>query len=150
MLLGRVLLTKNMEIYQLKESLCRDALFVLIFVVHLRIDHSVDDLWYVGLLDKYTLGGYLYERYFTWAGRMIPEAVGVLMANFPIMIWRILDSIIYVGIAWMLGKILGESRRYTRLICCTLWMTYPFMHMNSAGYVITTVNYTWPLFFVLV
>lgn len=126
------------------------VLLILTFAVHMRINHSVDDLWYVGLLNKYTLGEYLYDRYFTWAGRMIPEAVGVLMAHFPIMVWRVLDSLVYVGIAWMLGKVLGEKNRYIRLLCCTLWMTYPFMHMNSAGYVITTVNYTWPLFLVLV
>lgn len=125
-------------------------LFVLTMLVHMRIEHSVDDLWYANILDQYNLWDYLYERYFTWAGRMIPEAVGAIIAYLPIWIWRVLDSLIYVGIAWMLGRILGEKNRYIRLICCTLWMTYPFVHMNSAGYVITTVNYTWPLFFVLV
>ncbi|MBQ8814223.1 MAG: hypothetical protein IJZ85_07000 [Lachnospiraceae bacterium] len=125
-------------------------LFIMTLLVRMRIEHSVDDLWYANVLDQYNLWDYLYERYFTWAGRMIPEAVGALITHWPIMVWRVVDSLIYVGIAWMLGRILGEANRYIRLICCTLWMTYPYMHMNSAGYVITTVNYTWPLFFVLV
>lgn len=140
---------KKTTLSWIKDNSIYFILFILIFAVHLRIEHSVDDLWYVKVLDNYTLGDYLYERYFTWAGRMIPEAVGVLMAHFPVMIWRVLDSFIYVGIAWMLGKIFGGSL-YARIICCALWMTYPFMHMNSAGYVITTVNYTWPLFLVLI
>lgn len=133
-----------------KNIILFSSLFALTFVIHMRIDHSVDDLWYKNVLDNYTLSDYLYERYFTWAGRMIPEAVGAIMAHIPIMIWRVLDSLFYVGIAWILGKILGDKNNYVRLICCMLWLTYPFKHMNSAGYVITTINYTWPLFFVLV
>ena len=125
------------------------AMFIAIFIVHLNIEQMIDDLWFKEILDSYSVWGFIRERYYTWASRSFIEMVLIVLTHYPILIWQVADSLVYVLIAWLFGKIIKEDDSFVRLASCSLWMTYPFIHMNSAGYIATTLNYTWPLLGIL-
>lgn len=133
----------------IKNNVVYMLMFVAIFIVHLNIEQTIDDIWFSKILDSYSIWGFISERYYTWASRSLIEAVLIVLTHCPIIIWQVLDSFVYVAIAWMLGKLIKENDYFVRIASCTFWMTYPFVHMNSAGYIATTLNYTWPLLGVL-
>lgn len=126
------------------------VLFIMSFVYHMRINLSMDDVWFSIVLDSSTLGDFLKLRYETWSSRTIIEAVLVIMTSSPIMIWRIIDTFIFTGIAWLIAALVKKGNVLVNWLSCSLCLLYPVNEMQSAGYLASTINYVWPMFFVLI
>ena len=112
-------------------------------------------------------------RYETWTSRTLIEFFLIPLSMLPAIIWQVIDSLILVGIAFLMGKLFlnidkldyikntsmikDKSKnglfnsvfKYNLLSCFVFIIAIigSFMALNSAGVVATTVNYTWPLFF---
>ena len=124
-------------------------LFFMMLAVHLNIDKSADDMWFEKILDSQNMFAFLKERYLIWSSRVIIEAILINMTHISIMFWRVLDTFFMVGIAWVIAQLIDEKNNRISWTSCIFCLIYPFNHMSGAGYMACTINYIWPLFFVL-
>lgn len=109
-----------------------------------------DDTWFAQILagDKLSFENwsrFLYERYQLWSSRIAIEGLLILLTRFPIL-WRLLDTLVAISISILLARLVNpENSRTKNIVLCALWFVYP-MHLTwTAGFIATTLNYTWPL-----
>jgi hypothetical protein len=131
--------------------------FLIMFIWHFMLHPKNDDLWFSAKFFEQNIFSYLTWRYETWTSRVLIEFLLVPLAGLPRMIWNFLDSIVFVLIAVLIPKITLNTKniKEKKLIIynslsCILVLIYIFTISNglsSAGYIATTLNYTWPLFF---
>lgn len=121
-------------------------LLAVMLFFHLRITMSKDDLVFSTVLTDNNLFNWLILRYNTWSSRLFIEFILAIVCRLPIIIWELLDCLLYVLLAYNLSCLFNTNNdiRNTWLIVL-LCLIYPFLDMNSAGYIATTVNYLWPL-----
>ncbi len=103
--------------------------------------------YFATILEDYSLVEFLQMRYSTWSSRLIIEGVLVYTAQNTV-IWKILDILVWLLLAWSLGKILNitkDAEKMWFLVGCLL--LYPIGDMSSAGWIATMANYLWPLSF---
>ena len=119
-----------------------------------------DDYYFMTCLEDTDFGAFMVKRWYGWSSRLVIEGVLVLVLQQPIWVWKVLDILVSVLIAWLLcgffcrsyGKCGSESGiPLTSLILfLCLLLSYDFTEMDSAGYMTTTINYWWPLAALLV
>ena len=122
------------------------AVALLSVVWHMLISVGVgDDLIYFGtLLDgSRSIWEILAHRYQTWSSRLVLEFVLIPLVH-HVLLWRILDAIVYVTIPMLMCRLLGAGERL-RWWVTGFVLLYPFSDMMSAGWISTTTNYLWPL-----
>lgn len=119
---------------------------IIMFVLHLIIETDFgDDLIFAQSLDELSLLEFLKARYLTWSSRIFIEAVLVTLVKIPFL-WKLLNTGICVLIVYALSKLFVKENAYrSNIIICCLFFMYPFLHMNTAGWMATTINYLWPL-----
>ena len=133
---------------------CQGLLYGIFFVIFVGI-HSVlpmhsDDLLYSRLLDEGSLADTVSMRYSMWSGRVLIDLVlALIMRSF--WCWKVMDALVMTLLVWVMNKLV-----FTRptagnvLITFLVVMLYPFNDMRFAGFGASTVNYLWPLTFLLV
>lgn len=121
---------------------------IIVFVLHLIIDTNYgDDLIFMHSLDEMSLTEFLKARYLTWSSRIFIEAILVTLVKMPIL-WKLLDTFLCILIIYTLSKLFAKKNiLQCNIIICCLFLMYPFLHMNTAGWMATTINYLWPLGF---
>lgn len=124
---------------------------IIILVLHIIIDTNYgDDLIFVHSLDELSLPQFLGARYLTWSSRLFIEAALVTLVKVPVL-WKLLDTLVCILIVWTLSKLFAGVNKYRcNIIICCLFFMYPLLHMGTAGWMATTINYFWPLGFGLV
>ena len=127
------------------------VLGVAFAVIHLFLPVTLaDDTWFAQILagDKATLANwsrFLYERYELWSSRVAIEALLIVVARFP-WLWRVADTFVCIAITVLLARLCNpEKSREKNLLLCGLWLTFPVWLTWEAGFLATTLNYTWPL-----
>lgn len=126
-------------------------LILLIFGIYdcMILPCYADDInLYTGILEKQSIWEFMEFRYRAWSSRIIIEAVLVYMVKYQI-VWRILNTLVAVGIAWFMSKLVNDEHKYAWPVCFGVIM-YPFIDMSTAGWIATMLNYWWPLFTLLV
>ncbi|MBQ8441630.1 MAG: hypothetical protein IJX19_13285 [Clostridia bacterium] len=126
-------------------------LWVAMIVAHFIFPTDLaDDTWFAQILagDKLSFENwsrFLYERYQLWSSRLAIEGLLILMTRLPIL-WRLLDTLISIAISILLFRLVNPERSLTKnILLCALWLIYPFHLTWEAGFIATTLNYTWPL-----
>lgn len=113
-----------------------------------------DDIWFKNISSSgdYNLVTYLSWRYATWTSRMVIEAIEILGVSIPVLLWRVLNTIVIVTIGVFLSKILvrEEHRLGGNIAIVSLMLLYPYMDVISVGVVAGSVNYFWPFAFGLI
>lgn len=128
-----------------------------------------DDYYFMTCLDDTSFGAFMVKRWYGWSSRLVIEVVLVLVLQQPILVWKVLDILVSVLIAWLLcgffcrsyGQYGGESGATadknalpgmqaaiplaSLILFLCLLLSYDFREMDSAGYMTTTINYWWPL-----
>ncbi len=110
-----------------------------------------DDLWFVEMMNAASsLPELLADRYISWTGRLIIEAVCFTLVRLPFFVWCILD----VGMCLLLYHSLSVIIVNDKADKSNIWLAvsmagYPFMHMASAGWISTSLNYLWPFAIVM-
>ena len=133
--------------------------FAIIFIWHLTVHRSFDDVMFGKVYHDYNIFNYLAMRYETWSSRLLIEFFLVQLAGLPKMIWNFFDSIVFLLMAVLIPKLMlnmdkideKKSVVYNSL-SCVIVLIYIFTSsepLSSAGPIATTLNYTWPLFFAL-
>ena len=117
---------------------------VLMIVLHLVMGLNGDDIKYAKILNNQTIIEYINFRYFNWSSRLIIDTLLAILARQNMIIWKILDIIIYTSGIYYIIKLVNKS--YSKKIAffgILLFLMYPFYEMASAGWISTTLNYSW-------
>lgn len=122
------------------------AVIQLVYHILMREPESSDAMWFFqNQLDAYSLKDYLMTRYETWASRLLIEAVLVYISR-NILLWKVLDWIFWVFLAWAFaGLFPKEHRERAAYLIVGFLLVYPMWDLRTAGWIATSVNYTWPL-----
>lgn len=119
---------------------------VMIFY-HLLIAETYGDAltYFSKVLDTYSLPAYLSMRYTQWTSRLVIESVLVYVARSELL-WKIIDCCMWVLLVVSMSDLTpGKNRLRNRWILVSLWLMVPLWEMSSAGWIATTINYSWPL-----
>ena len=108
-----------------------------------------DDEWFLEMItEASSLKSLLIERYETWTSRLITEAVCFELVRMPFFVWCILDVLICLLTYHSLTVIfVNDKESKANIWVFLVFAIYPFMHMASAGWLSTTLNYLWPFTF---
>lgn len=131
---------------RIRQALPFICFFVLVGIWHLMVPTLTGDDEYFSVVIKSTNTTFfdlLKLRYQTWSSRVIIEAVLLWVVHHEVL-WRILDTIIFTSIPYLISKILDCDEK-GRWFCCFMTFLYPINSMGEAGWITTTVNYLWPL-----
>ena len=134
-----------------KQNLIYLALFVFVMVLYhvaMKLNFGDEGRFFSKQLDNRSLFEYLSMRYNTWTSRMIIEALEVLltrnMLTRNIVLWKVLDIGVWTLLAYSLYKL---SHKTSLFVVLSLLLLYPLMDMASAGWLVGTLNYLWPMAF---
>ncbi|MCR5748187.1 MAG: hypothetical protein K6G03_10815, partial [Lachnospiraceae bacterium] len=121
---------------------------VFFFAMHLTfVGFTNDDSYFVQLRQEWSsLTELLFFRYRTDSSRVLSEAILFTLIKMPFIVWQILDTLICILIAHSASVILVNDKYDKKnYLIFGLFACYPYMHMGSAGWICTSLNYIWPL-----
>lgn len=124
--------------------------FLIILFLHQFMNFSNDDVSYFSsVLNNMSIIDFIVYRYNAWSSRIIIE-VFLAVVSRNIFLWRVLDSLVIVLLIFSIDKLFNVSfKKNGYLIVMLLFFMYPFINMSEAGFCATTMNYLWPLTFML-
>lgn len=118
--------------------------FVLMLLMHLIMGVNGDDIKYSKVLSNQTVAGYINYRYHNWSSRLVIESILIVLARQSIILWGILDSVIYAVAVYYTVKLFNyKNSKHIAFLGVLLFLMYPFHEMASAGWMATTLNYLW-------
>lgn len=137
---------------RLKAARVRCALVLLILllvqlVMHMNCDNLLLDDWvFEDVLSRgESVPAFLKTRWETWSSRLLIEGALVFVTH-SIWVWRVLDSLMMVLLAYALCRLAGCAQRPGMLaLSCCLVTAIPFAVLRSTGWMATSLNYYWPL-----
>lgn len=143
---------KSIELVKEKGDYC--FIFLFYFFPHLFMSFNRwDDVLYTTYFKayNYNLFAFVYRQYQYWTSRVFIEAAVILFGWLPSIIWVIVDTLmivlLYYSISEMIKLILRKheiDRKY-RLCQMMLFLSFPYALMATAGWLTTTINWTWML-----
>lgn len=122
-----------------------NALFF--FALHMTfVGFTNDDAYFAVIFGgKEGLIPLLTERYMTESTRVLSEALLILFVRSPFLLWQLCDTLICVLVCHAACVLLVHDRHDIRNLWVFLFFAvYPYMHMGSAGWMCTSLNYIWP------
>lgn len=125
--------------------------FAFFLFVHCFTKFGGDDTSYFSsMLEEYSLFSFLKMRYFAWSSRIIIEGFLVVLSR-HLYLWRILDSLVYTIFIYACNRLLFQKISFKNLLLTGLiLLLYPFLFVGETGYCSTSLNYLWPLAFMMV
>lgn len=118
--------------------------FAVMLVMHLVMGLNGDDIRYAKVLSNTTLADYMVYRYRYWSSRILIESVLVVLARENMIIWKILDCVIYtLGIYYAIKLVNRKGDVHIAFLGVLLFLMCPFHEMATAGWMATTLNYLW-------
>lgn len=125
-------------------------LFLILLNWHHSIGLSIDDLFFYTIPQETNIMSFVIERYDIWSSRILIEYILCHILQSPLILWWYLDSLIFTFIAILTYKLInGENKIFYSILSCILCLSFIFSShyaLGSAGFITTTINYTWPLF----
>ena len=124
-----------------------------IIIMHFCITMGTgDDAWFyeTSHADGFNLFNWLKERYDTWSSRTVIEATLVIAVSLPNIAWRIIDSIFMIACMVMFAKMFVKNDKYGYIFLSLLFLIIDYWAFVTAGWQATTINYLWPMTFMLV
>lgn len=124
--------------------------FVLVLLWHQKLNPSGDDPYFRDAIANYgSLAAYLKVRYTMWSSRLLIETVLAYMPHMTLL-WRLIDSLVMTGFAALSARLVGaQEDATTGWGLCALVLFMPLATICEAGWMATSINYTWPAVCVL-
>lgn len=129
-------------------------MFLLYFLPHLFMHFNRwDDILYTTYFESYNynLLSFISRQYQYWTSRVVIEAAVILFGWLPSIVWKIVDTLmivlLYHSISDITKLLLGKrelDRKY-KLCQMLLFLSFPYALMATAGWLTTTINWTWML-----
>lgn len=139
--------------------------FIILLLWHWKLPLLNDDITFRGIMHRHPLfpingSSYLEYRYASWSSRTLIELNLGVFVMLPGKIWKLLDSVVFVLIGYLITKLsintdeLSSNKKiiYYSLSCLLvgLFIITFYNVFEAAGWVSTTINYTWPFCFALI
>lgn len=126
-------------------------LFFLVLVIVFYMAHTTmgDDLFFQNI-PMNQIFSYLGNRYHEWTSRLIIEFFLVSFLHIPKIFWCICQAFFVTGIAYCISYLFTKHNLFTRIVSLLSISIISFSCVEEAGWYATTLNYIWPLFFLLV
>lgn len=126
------------------------AIIYLILHFFMHTDYW-DDVITTASLTNYNFNiiEYMTDVYQSWSSRIIVQTVGILVAYFPNILWKILDVIMIMLLYHFFIRIIdlltgsNNNTKTSRLWQMLCFLSFPYCLMGTAGWITTTVVYTW-------
>lgn len=156
---------KNSKIEQLDTSDINKykILFYMLGLVILVLYHMRFNLGYGDVVDTYgnvlkrgseyfPEDGNVFEaifnftrfHYLEWSSRSVIEIVLIIVGHMPTICWHVLDILMVLLIGYCLDKLTHiKNQKIKYLSIFTFLMMYQVSTMCSAGWIATTINYSW-------
>ena len=124
--------------------------FILLF--HLFVRPSGDDIVYGTVFYKEPVLTLVCDAYNSWSSRIIIMPVAAFFAGNSFLLFSIANIFIYFLLTFMISKLfVYNNNQQTNWIIVFLLSCVPFVSMmTTAGWVVTSIHYLWPLTFSLV
>lgn len=124
--------------------------FLLMLALHIIMGFLGDDVDYAKILSNHPLIDFIAFRYNEWSSRIIIDSFLIILSR-EFIIWKILDTILYTLGAYLLIKFINKDNdKNLTLFGVLLFLMYPFFDMAGAGWVSTTLNYSWCFIFAMI
>lgn len=129
------------------------ALFCVMLACHLQFLYIPgDEAGYAAALggnwNFASMFAYVGGHYWTWSARMLTECLFCIFSAAPVLVWRIINPAIITACAWLLAYAMRcEKRRDESWLICALVFLYQWVNLKTAGWVVTTIAYLWPVCF---
>lgn len=135
---------------------CVGILILLLY--HMQYDLSYGDSvnFYGNVLKRgsefFPVNGNVFEaiynftsfHYLNWSSRNVIELILIIVGSLPVIFWHILDILSVVLIAYSLDGLVHIKDWKKKYFCIfSFMMMYQVVTMRSAGWVATTINYSW-------
>lgn len=151
---------KGKETYKINKERC---LFFLLGILILILYHVKYDLSYGDVVNVYgsvlhrgseyfPVDGNVFEgiynftvfHYFNWSSRNLIEIILIVVSSLPTICWHVLDVTAVLLIGYCLEQLVGiRSTKIKYLSIFSFLMMYQVITMRSAGWIATTINYSW-------
>ncbi len=121
---------------------------VFFFLLHMTfVGFTNDDAFFVVVRSQWdSLFELLVDRYLTDSSRVLSEALLFTLVRMPFLVWQVLDTLICMLVYHCLTVLLvNDKRSRGNIVVFFAFASYPYMHMGSAGWICTSLNYMWPL-----
>lgn len=141
------------KLERIKENKVTLIFLIIVFIYYLFFHSTMDvifgdDPYFQSVLNNQSLIDWLVVRYKTWSSRLIIEGLLVMLINLPLIVWMILDSLMFVLIYYSIIKLTDtQGNLIINLLLLILMFFMPISIFGSAGWRATTLNYLWPLSF---
>lgn len=127
------------------------AFFLINFIYHIDMPLNGDgSAWFAHSLENMSMFSFLKLRYFEWSSRTLIDFITVLLCYSPLIVWKILDSLVFTMIGVMIIKITEVKEFTLQIFVYALCALYPYGDLNTAGWLVTTLNYSWVLLAILI
>lgn len=129
-------------------------IFLLYFIIHLFMGFECwDDVYYKTYLktDGWSLIELIVNQYRYETSRIFIEAAIVMFAWLPPIAWKIVDSLmivlLYHSLSAIIKLLMAEHESDNKYKWCRmlLFLSFPYALMATAGWLTTTINWTWML-----
>lgn len=131
-------------------------LFVILLIIHLRVGYVNDDLYFRQFITENgfnSIFNLIVFRYYAWSSRFLIEFVLLILSYLPIFIWVFLNSLVLVIMAWIIPRFFTKDSNLKNNILSVILVSIfyiPVFEAMGAGAITISLNYLWPLFFILV
>ena len=89
---------------------------------------------------------FIVDRYRTWSSRLLIEIAASVITHFPVF-WIVADSAILSAIPFLILRLLYLHKQKAVIwTVCACMLLFPIEMFEGAGWIATTLNYSWPLF----
>ena len=150
---------KNCSLKEKTLDFVRSSYFpFVVYAVVLSVIHAVmkmgfnDDVFFADILGNgkasfQAFFDFLKGRYETWSSRLVIEGALIIMVHFRTL-WKILNVAIMVWIAVAISLYFNKNKKTEISWLIVIGMLcFPMASLHTAGWIATTLNYTWPLAF---
>ena len=129
--------------------------FILVLLWHFAINPFGDDIYfkaYYPFLFNMDSSNFLYYRFTKWSWRLLIEFLLTILCEYPIL-WIIGDSILITLLAYLTPRLITknfdeiENKNIYNLLGIILILIFiysSYAALRSAGFIATSLNYTWP------
>ena len=117
-------------------------------LMHLTfVGFTNDDVYFRELAAMWpSVPALIVDRYLTDSSRVISETILFLLVQCPFIVWQLLDTLICIWLCHSACVLLvNDKRKKENLLVLALFAIYPYMHVGSAGWICTSLNYMWPM-----
>ena len=129
------------------------ALFCVMLACHLQFLYVPgDEVGYAAALggnwNFASMFAYVGGHYWTWSARMLTESLFCIFSAAPVLVWRVVNPAVITACAWLMAYALqSEKRRTESWLLCALVFLHQWVNLKTAGWVVTTIAYLWPICF---